>query len=129
MAVVILWLWLWSAPCEQPLRAQVIAWLAGVDDVRVCLGSRATGIDPSGTAYLPVDADVRAAAARLAHLARHRHDGALAPPDADCETWLAAQARREAAALAVENELLRRLKARPLPREDVLAGYRSRCPQ
>jgi hypothetical protein len=128
--VIWLWLWLSATPCERPLRARAIAWLAGAQQVRVCLrDGAAAGIDPSGTAHLPADANLFASAARLAHLAEHLRDGALDPPIPDCDAWLAAQARRETAALARETALLDTFGVPPLPRDDraVLAGYRARC--
>jgi hypothetical protein len=121
-------LWLAQEECEQPLRARLIAWMAEASDAKVCLEVRSgAGIDPSGTIRIPVDAPLGAAAARAAHLAAHRSDGALDPPAADCEEWLAAQQERERAAWAIEVRLLRRYGARPLFREDVLTAYRARC--
>ena len=124
-----IWLALWwSTSCEEPLRARLVAWLAEAPDLAICLERREqAGITPDGVVHLPVDGSLGSLAARAAHLAAHRHDGALTPPGADCPAWLRAQRAREAAAEAIEARFLRLYRARPLPREDVLSAYQSRC--
>lgn len=135
-----------TAPCPSGLHedaaraAQLRSLLAGVPEAApllsdappVCFGQAGEGVlGEDGVMRLSGEGELRAEAARMAHLLQHHQEGPpLAPPDGrPCAARVAAAMAAEAEAYALEGRTRRALglAGEPVMGEGLEADYRRRC--